>query len=117
MRLGRRAAVAAGLAVALVAAAAVIAAIVARPAARTQVGVVVSVDSVSLTDVRGFTIRTTDGRTMVFRIGQLENGAQFAPGHLAEHAATAVPIVVTYRSEAGANVAIRLEDAPAASPT
>ncbi|HEV8547322.1 MAG TPA: hypothetical protein VGQ64_13585 [Candidatus Limnocylindrales bacterium] len=117
MRLGRRAAVAGGLAIALVAAAAVVAAIVSRPADRTQVGVVISVDSVSLTNVRGFTIRTPDGRTMVFRIGQLQNGAQFPPGHLAEHAATAVPIVVTYRDEAGANVAVRLEDAPTASPT
>ena len=117
MRLGRRAAVAAGLAVALVAAAAVIAAIVARPAARTQVGVVVSVDSVSLTDVRGFTIRTTDGRTMVFRIGQLENGVQFPPGHLGVHQADSVPVRVTYRDENGEHVAIRLEDAPVPSPS
>ena len=77
----------------------------------------VSVDSVSLTNVRGFTIRTPDGRTVEFRIGQLENGAQFPPSHLNEHQVDAVPVRVTYRDENGEHVAIRLEDAPAASPS
>ncbi len=55
-----------------------------------------------------------DGRTVEFRIGQLENGAQFPPGHLGVHQADAVPVRVTYRDENGEHVAIRLEDAPAA---
>jgi hypothetical protein len=105
--------VTAGLTVAVAAIAAVVVASFGRPAPRTETGVVVSVNAVSLTDVRGFTIRTADGRTVEFRVGQLENGAQFPPGHLAEHKATAVPIVVTYRDENGERIAIRLEDAPA----
>jgi hypothetical protein len=114
---GRKAIVAAGLVVGVVAIAAVTVTSLGRPAARMEVGVVVAVDAVSLTTVRGFTIRTVDGRTKEFKVGQLENGAQFPPGHLAEHKATAVPIVVTYRDENGEHIAIRLEDAPAPSPT
>ncbi len=117
MRFGRRAVVAAGLAVTLAAIAAVIAISLSRPTPRTEIGVVVAVDAASLTDVRGLTIRTTDGRTVQFRVGRLENGAEFPPGHLAEHKATAVPIIVTYRDENGEHVALRLEDAPAPSPT
>jgi hypothetical protein len=82
---------------------------------QTETGLVTAVDSSGLTDVRGFTIRTDDGRTVVFRIGALENGARFPPGHLLEHRATGVKIVVTYRQENGALVAVRLEDAPSAS--
>lgn len=115
---GRRAVVGLGVAIAVLAGILVVTTLLGRPAPRTEVGVVVAVDSVSLTNVRGFTIRTPDGRTVEFRVGQLENGAQFPPGHLGEHQATAVPIVVTYRDESGAHVAIRLEDAPpAAAPS
>ena len=102
------------LAVAIVAVAGVVAAIggpfLAAPP-RTETGVVVAVDGSSLTDVRGFTLRTTDGRTVEFGLGAVENGAQFPPAHLREHQATATPIVVTYREEAGRRLAIRLEDA------
>jgi hypothetical protein len=42
----------------------------------------------------------------------LENGAQFAPGHLVEHQASGQPVRVWYQTDGGANVAIRLEDAP-----
>jgi hypothetical protein len=114
---GRRTAVGLGVGIAVLAALFVVATSLGRPAPRTEVGVVVSVDSVSLTDVRGFSIRTPDGRTVEFRVGQLENGAQFPPGHLGEHQATAAPILVTYRNEEGERVAIRLEDAPTASPS
>ena len=83
----------------------------------TETGIVIAVDSSGLTNVRGFSIRTNEGLTLVFRIGVLENGAQFPPGHLLEHAATGVKVVVTYRRENGDLVAIRIEDAPGASPT
>lgn len=116
MRLGRGAIVGAGVLIALAAVGFVVVSSFARPAARSEVGVVVFVDSVSLTDVRSFTIRTPDGRTVRFAVGRLENGAEFPPGHLGEHMATAVPIVVTYRDEGGEHVAVRLEDAPGASP-
>ena len=74
-------------------------------------GVVISVDAASLTDVRGFTLRTSDGASTAFDIGALENGAEFPPGHLVEHQSTAQPIRVWYRTEDGRKVAIRLEDA------
>lgn len=109
----RRGAIAAlGIAIALLAGIVVVATTFTRPAPKTEVGVVVFVDSVSLTDVRAFAIRTPDGRTVEFRIGQLENGAQFPPGHLAAHQVDAVPIRVMYRDENDEHVAIRLEDAP-----
>jgi hypothetical protein len=105
--------VGAGIVIALVAVAAILVTIVSQPPRKTETGVVVAVDAASLTDVRGFTIRTPDGRTVVFRVGQLENGAQFPPGHLGEHMATAVPIVVTYQDVNGERLAVRLEDAVA----
>ncbi len=115
--LGRPAIVGLGLAIAALAALAVVATSVGRPTPRTEVGVVVSIESVSLTEVRGFAIRTPDGRTVEFRVGQLENGTEFPPGHLGEHQATAALIRVTYRDEDGERVAIRLEDVAAGGPT
>lgn len=115
--LGRRAIVGLGVAIGVLAGILVVVSLARQPPPRTEVGVVISVESVSLTNVRGFTIRTPDGRTVVFRVGRLENGAKFPPGHLGEHAATAVPIIVTYRDENGERVAIRLEDAPPTAPS
>lgn len=102
--------------IALLALAVVVATTLTRPAERTETGIVVAVDAASLGDVRGFTLRTTDGRSIDFGLGRLENGSQFPPSHLAEHRATSQPIIVIYREEAGARLAVRLEDAPAASP-
>ena len=76
------------------------------------VGIVSSIDSEGLTNVRGFTLLTPDGRELEFAIGTLEYGAQFPPGHLAEHQALASPIRVWYRTEGGSLVAFRLEDSP-----
>jgi hypothetical protein len=73
---------------------------------------VVDVDSAGLTDVRGFTLRATDGTETRFRMGVLENGAQFSPGHLVEHQATAEPVRVRFREEGGERVAYRIDDAP-----
>jgi hypothetical protein len=105
-----------GLAIAAVALGVVVVSAFGGPPRQTETGLVVSVEALGLTDVRSFTIRTDDGRTVTFRIGTLENGAQFPPGHLLEHRATGVKVVVTYRQENGEAVAIRLEDAPGASP-
>jgi hypothetical protein len=77
----------------------------------TVEGVVVAVDSSSLADVRGFTLRRVGGEMLVFRIGELENGDEFPPGHLAEHQATAQPVRVWYRLEGDERFAFRLEDA------
>ena len=84
----------------------------AAPPGEQVVGIVSSIDSEGLTNVRGFTLLTPDGRELEFTIGTLENGAQFPPGHLAEHQALASPIRVSYRTEDGALVAFRLEDSP-----
>ncbi len=110
----RRVGVGAGLLVAVAALVVVVASTLGQVSDQTETGLVVSVDSSGLTDVRGFSIRTSDGRTVAFRIGVLENGAQFPPGHLLEHAATGVRVVVTYRRENGELVAVRLDDAPSA---
>jgi hypothetical protein len=76
------------------------------------VGVIVGVEAQGLDKVTGFTLRTTDRGSLVFTLGQLENGSQFPPGHLVEHQATAQPVRVWYRTEGDVLVAIRLEDAP-----
>lgn len=76
-------------------------------------GVVVAVDAPTPTDVRGFTLRTDDGELLGFRVGRLEVvGDAFPAAHLREHLRTLVPIIVVYRIEDGARVAIRLADAP-----
>lgn len=79
--------------------------------AQSAVGVIVGVDSAGLDKVSGFTLRTGAGELLTFDLRALENGAQFAPGHLVEHQATALPVRVWYRTENGVRLAIRLEDA------
>ena len=74
-------------------------------------GVVVSVDASSLSDVRGFVIRTPGGFAFEFALGKLENPTEFPPGHLAEHQATSEPIRAFFRIEGGRRVVYRLEDA------
>jgi hypothetical protein len=83
------------------------------PATTSVAGVIVAIDGSGLSDVRGFTLRRPGGETLEFRIGELENGNEFPPGHLAEHQATAEPVVVYYRVEGNERFAIRLEDAGA----
>ncbi len=75
------------------------------------VGIVTKVDSAGLDKVSGFTLRTDAGQALAIAIGVLENGAQFPPGHLAEHLATAAPVRVWFRDESGKLVAYRIEDA------
>jgi hypothetical protein len=76
-------------------------------------GVVVRVDSSGLNAVRSFTLRTTDGTQLKFDLSQLQNGTEFPPGHLTEHAATAQAIRVDFRpGDGGVLFATRLEDAP-----
>jgi hypothetical protein len=82
------------------------------PGRQVETGVVVAVQATSLSNVQGFSIRTSDGRTVDFRVGTIENATQFAPGHLAEHKVSLVPIRVTYIQTSGGLEAVRLEDAP-----
>ena len=74
-------------------------------------GVVIDVDRTSLVNVQNFTIRTTDGRTFEFRVGELDNVAEFPPSHLAEHMADGVPVRVTFHVEGTELVATHLDDA------
>jgi hypothetical protein len=80
------------------------------PVTSPVTGVLTHIDSAGLSKVTGFTMRLDDGREVTFRIGVLENGDQFPPGHLAEHLATSAPVRVYFRSEGGDLVAYRLED-------
>jgi hypothetical protein len=75
-------------------------------------GVVTAVDQPSLTDVRGFTLRTAAGVEMTFSIGTLEltDGA-FPANHLREHMATASPVNVAFKAQGDERVATRLTDA------
>lgn len=75
-------------------------------------GVVVAVDARTLTDVRSFDLRTTDGTIVTFDLSGLRNGVAFPPGHLSEHMATASPILVWYRNEGGVDKAIWILDSP-----
>jgi hypothetical protein len=81
------------------------------PQGDQAVGIVTAIESEGLTNVRSFTLRTQDGRDQTFAIGALENGAEFPPGHLAEHQALGSPIRVWYRTDGDTKVAFRLEDA------
>jgi len=74
-------------------------------------GVVIAVDAASLTDVRSFTVRTSDGASLDFELGTLENATTFSPSHLREHQATSERIRVWFRDEGGQRVAYRIEDA------
>jgi hypothetical protein len=80
-------------------------------------GIVIAVDA-SGGQVSGFTLRTAEGTTMPFVIGDLEvDGTAFAASHLSEHAITLQPIAVGYRVVDGQNVVHRLVDAPWAGPS
>ena len=73
-------------------------------------GVLVRIDSSGLAAVAGFDLRLDDGRVLSFRIGTLENGDVFPPGHLAEHLATSAPVRVYFRVSGTDLVVYRLED-------
>jgi hypothetical protein len=74
-------------------------------------GVLTHLDTAGLSAVSGFTLRLDDGREVAFKIGVLENGAQFPPGHLGEHLASAEPVRVYFRASGADLVVYRIEDA------
>jgi hypothetical protein len=76
-------------------------------------GIVLSVDSAGLGDVRGFTLRPNgSGTGFGFVLGDLENATEFSPSHLAEHQASSSPVRVYFRVDGDERVVYRLEDAP-----
>ena len=76
------------------------------------VGLVTKIESEGLDQVKGFTLRASNGQDLTFVVGSLENAADFPPGHLTEHMAAADPVLVYFRVENGAMVVYRLDDAP-----
>jgi hypothetical protein len=74
-------------------------------------GVLLGVTAEGLARVKGFRLRTGDGQEIDFEIGTLENGAEFPPGHLAEHLASSSPVRVFFRAEGDRLVVHRIEDA------
>ncbi|HEV2006236.1 MAG TPA: hypothetical protein VGQ85_06430 [Candidatus Limnocylindrales bacterium] len=75
----------------------------------------VHVDSTGLGNVTGFTLRLPGGATLALTLGTLENATQFAPGHLAEHEATASPVRAWFVASGGVPIVYRLEDASVAA--
>src|SRR5262249_33839388 len=67
--------------------------------AAPAVGVLTHLDRQSLTVVPGLTLRPSDGQTLDFTVGPLENRAELPPGHLASHQATAAPVRIWYRMQ------------------
>jgi hypothetical protein len=74
-------------------------------------GVVVAVDSRGLDDVRSFTLRSEDGAILVFDLREMGDSPTFPLGHLAEHQATAEPVIVTFRVDDGILIATEIADA------
>ena len=72
-----------------------------RGPGKAAAGIVIAVDAPA-GEVTGFTLRTQQGETIRFVIGELEtDGAAFAASHLVEHAVTLQPIAVGYRVQDG----------------
>lgn len=78
----------------------------------TARGVVVAVEARSVARAEAFTLRADDGRALTFRVAP---EVAWTPGHLREHAALGEPIVVTFKREGDALVAVRLADASGAA--
>ena len=73
-------------------------------------GVPIDIDAEGFTKVLAFTLRMDDGAQVLFRMGTIENAAQFPPNHLAEHLAGSTRIRVFFRRDGSDLVAYRLED-------
>ena len=81
-------------------------------------GIVIDVESRSITQVDAFTLRTDTGEAVRFRIGPLEFGrGAFPATHLREHMALGAQVIVSYVEEAGEKVAVRLTDGPVPVPS
>jgi hypothetical protein len=88
------------------------------PAGPTAEGIVTQVTSSGTLAVASFQLRTDDGTTLTFTLGDLDlSPPGFNGPHLYVHRATLQPIIVTYRTDGTSLVAVRLVDAPIASPS
>lgn len=102
----------------LLMAAAVLLVTACAPAERSAEGIVTAIDTLGLSQVQGFTLRTEDGRSLHLTIsdGTDLGAGGFPPDHLREHMATASGVAVVYRTEGDTLVAIQLTDAAGQSP-
>jgi hypothetical protein len=76
--------------------------------------VLLDVVSPGIQHVDGFTVRTDDGQVLSFVAAPDFNAGSthaMTPGHMRQHMALAEPVVVTYRTENGALVALSATDA------
>lgn len=80
------------------------------PPASPVEGVITKVDSTGLNEVASFDLRTANGMTYTFEIGDLENPVEFPPGHLREHMATSSLVRVFFEVDGGRLLVTRLED-------
>lgn len=79
---------------------------------KTATGVILDVESSSLTELDSFTLRSNDGETLVFVSDPdvlLDPQEGILPGHLLGHMQAAEQVTVYYREEGGALFAVRLE--------
>jgi hypothetical protein len=83
---------------------------------QSVLGVIISVDAPSLTELRAFTLRANDGRELTFSVApdaHTELSEGFVPGHLRTHAVEVAQVRVFYREEHGELLALRLVHATA----
>ncbi|MDP8923397.1 MAG: hypothetical protein M3O34_11040 [Chloroflexota bacterium] len=70
-------------------------------------GLLTDVQAASLTMLREVELRAEDGRVLRFTV---DGDTGITPGHAREHMVNAEPVTVTYRSEQGKLVALRIDD-------
>ncbi len=77
------------------------------PTTGTVRGLLTDVQAASLTMLREVELRADDGRTLRFTV---EGDTGITPSHAREHMVNAEPVTITYRSERGQMVALRIDD-------
>jgi hypothetical protein len=71
------------------------------------------VQSLGIQRLESFTLRTDDGRELVFAAATEFNAGvshAMSPGHMREHMALADPVTITYREQDGRLVALSATD-------
>ena len=82
-------------------------------AEQSAAGLVTDIDTLGLSQVQGFTLRTEDGTSLEFAIegGTDLSAGGFPPDHLREHMANASGVAVAYRTDGDERIVVRLTDA------
>ena len=77
------------------------------PTTGTVRGLLTDVQAASLALLREVALRAEDGRTLRFAV---EGDTGITPGHAREHMVNAEPVTITFRSEQGKLIALRIDD-------